>query len=189
MIQVKTERSDRIVQGDILGNVEFLEYAVEKEGVLELSRIVFPRAIVLTQDCDLEQDRRFRDDESKNDDKLLLSALVAPIYNVEHVYAGNHLSELDLRMTQVAERGSTGTFLRNNERPRYHYLEFPDSIPIVPSVIDFKHYFSANLLYLAEVKREAHICTVAELFREQITQRFSNFLARIGLPEPAAPAG
>lgn len=185
MTEIRVHQSTRVVQGDVIRNVEYLEYAVEREGVLELSRIVFPLAIVLTQDCDLEQDHRFREDESKNHDKLLFSVLVAPIYNVQHIYAGDHLSQLSLIMAQVPRKGSAGTFLKNNERPRYHYLEFPAETLIVPSVIDFKHYFSANLLYLIQLKKTSYVCTVAELFREDITQRFSNFLSRIGLPEPA----
>jgi hypothetical protein len=115
-----------------------------------------------------------------------MSVLMAPLYNVAHVYQGAHLSELDVRMEQVPNRGSTGNFLRNNERPRYHYLEFEDDVPIVPSVIDFKHYFSATVKYLMELKPTSYVGTVAPLFREDIAQRFATYLSRVGLPGPAA---
>lgn len=178
--QVQKADKNRLCQGDILRDVQWVEYVTEGSGVIEVARIVFPLAIVLTQDCDLEQDHRFRTETHTTQDKLLISVLMAPLYNVEHVYEGEHLSELGIKMEQVHKTKSPGRFLRNNERPRYHYLEFEEDVPIVPSVIDFKHYFSANVKYLLELKR---VCSVSPLFREDIAQRFAAYLARVGLPE------
>jgi hypothetical protein len=182
---VSTRTSDRICQGDILRDVECIESIEEREGEVRISRVVFPLVIVLTQDCDLEQDHKFRADPGKTQDKWLMSVLVAPLYNVEHVYKGEHLSELELKMEPITKGRSPGTFLRNNERPRYHYLEFPKRLPIVDSVIDFKHYFSAHILYLQELKRKPgkHVCTLDDLFRHDVSARFAAFLARVALPE------
>lgn len=181
---VQISKETRICQGDILRDVPWLEYVAEKQGIIEVSRIVFPLAIVLTQDCDLEQDYRFRSDDSKlTQDKWLMSVLLAPLYNIEHVYQGEHLSDLEIRMERIPKSGSTGNFLRNNERPRYHYLEFDDDVPIVPSVIDFKHYFSATVSFLVELKPSSYVRSVAQLFREDIAQRFASYLSRVGLPE------
>ena len=165
-----------------------MEYVAEKGGVIEVSKIVFPLVIVLTQDCDLEQDYRVRAAPEGNKDKWLISVLMAPLYNIEHVYKGEHLSELKIPMQVVPKTGNTGNFLRNNERPRYHYLEFAEGVPIVPSVIDFKHYFSANSEYLRRWKRKNFVCRVSELFREDVSQRFAAYLSRVGLPEIAVPA-
>lgn len=176
----------RVRQGDIIRDVEYIEYVLEESGIIEVSKIVFPLVIVLTQDCDLEQDYRFRWSRQvpKTQDKQLLSVLVAPLYNAEHVYQGEHLTELDMKMEHVPKKGTHGKFLKTNQRPRYHYLEFPDDLPIVPSVIDFKHYFSVNVKYLREIRKTNLVCRVSPLFREDISQRFASFLARIGLPEP-----
>lgn len=174
---------NRLSQGDILRDVHWVENVAEGNGQIEVSRVVFPLAIVLTQDCDLEQDHRFRHESRATQDKWLISVLMAPLYNIEHVYRGEHLSELGFRMEAVPKNGNTGNFLRNNERPRYHYLEFEDDVPIVPSVIDFKHYFSATVTYLMGRKPTAYICSIAPLFREDIAQRFAGYLARVGLPE------
>lgn len=149
--------------------------------------ILFPLVVVLTQDCDLEQQYSSRfgaqAQQRKNEDKWLISVLVAPLYNLQHVYLGEHLSKLELNMTPVPERGSAGDFLRTNRRPRYHYLEFAQGVPIVASVVDFKHYFSVSAEYLREAKRERFVCSVSQLFREEISRRFSSFLSRIGLPD------
>ena len=186
MIKVDKQASDRIHQGDIFKNVEHAEYAVEENGIVEVSMIVFPLVIVLSQDCDLEQDHNFRYKEPRptTQDKYLLSVLVAPLYNVEHFYSGEHLSELGLTMATFERRKekTANKSLKNNEIPRYHYLEFPDDIPIVPSVIDFKNYFSVNVQYVQKSKPQNFVCKVSELFREDICLRFANFLSRIGLP-------
>jgi hypothetical protein len=181
--KVLTTKESRLCQGDILRDVHWVEYVAESQGLIEVARVVFPLAIVLTQDCDLEQDHRFRSEPRSTQDKWLISVLMAPLYNVEHVYQGEHLSELGILMEKVPKTGNTGNFLRNNERPRYHYLEFDDDVPIVPSVIDFKHYFSATVTYLMGLKPTSYVCSVAPLFREDIAQRFAAYLARVGLPD------
>lgn len=184
MIKARVEPQERIVQGDIIGDVEFVEYVKEEDGILEVSKIVFPFIVVLTQDCDLEQDHSFRSDSSKpNQDKWLISVLVAPLYNAEHVYTGEHLSAINIKSQEISKKKTPGTLLRQNTNPRYHFLDFTDDILIVPSVVDFKHYFSVPVPYLREVKRKNFVCTVSELYREDLSQRFSAFLSRIGLPE------
>lgn len=193
-IQVKEENGEffivesRVSQGDIYQNVEFIESVNEENGIVEISKIVFPYIVVLTQDCDLTQDFKFRSDYSRTGDKLILSVLVAPIYNANHVCLGEHLTELDrvMRQIQVKGKGNKPTTewrnLVNNDNPRYHYLEFPNEVSIVPSIIDFKHYFSLNLEYLREIRETNFVCKVSELYREDISQRFASFLSRIGLP-------
>ena len=184
MVKVRTQNVSRVCQGDILRDVEHIEHVHEASGVIEVSKIVFPLVIVLTQDCDLEQDYRVRWSRKKvsNNDKMLFSVLVAPLYNVEHVYGGEHLSDLEMRMQTIIKNRTPGNSLRLNETARYHYLEFPDELQIVPSVIDFKHYFSVHITYLKRIKMRHFVCKVAELYREDISQRFANFLSRIGLP-------
>jgi hypothetical protein len=186
MIKILKETTKRICQGDILSEVELIESAeINDEGIVEISKVQFPYVIVLTQDCDLEQDydNRLKNPRA-NEDKHILSIIVAPLYNIEHVYQGEHLSELNLKMQQISNKPSKSDnkFLRNNQNPRYHYLEFPDTIPIVNSVIDFKHYFTVNNLYLRKKKETNYIGKVADLYREQISLRFANYLSRIGLP-------
>lgn len=184
MVRVKKERKPRLAQGDILRDVDHVEHVHERYGIIEISKVVFPLSIVLTQDCDLAQDYKFRCSKEKtaNQDKYLLSVILAPIYNLEHVYTGDHLSALGMKMNPIGRKGSPGNNLRNNETPRYHYVEFPEDIRVVPSVIDFKHYFTANVIYLKKHKRDNFVCQISELYREDISHRFSSYLSRIGLP-------
>lgn len=190
-VRVRKNRLGRVSQGDVFRDVECIEYVAERRGVLEVSKLVFPLVIVLTQDCDLAQDAGSRKRSAGllgNDDKKLLSVIVVPLYNAEHVFHGQHLSDLGYTMEPINKKRTPGTTLMQNERPRYHYLDFPADVPIVPSIADFKHYFSANVTYLERIRPKSFVCRLSELYREDLSQRFAAYLARIGLPEisPAA---
>lgn len=190
-VAVKTKRLRRVSQGDVFRDVECIEYVAEKRGVLEVSKLVFPLVVVITQDCDLEQDARYRALHTKppsNHDKRLFSVLVAPLYNAEHVFLGEHLSELGLTMAPINRKRTPGEMLVQNERPRYHYLDFPPGIPIVASIADFKHYFSVSVRYLEKTRASNFVCRLSALYREDLSQRFAAYLSRIGLPEVVAPA-
>jgi len=184
-VKIKNGKCSRISQGDILRNVEMIEYAIERGGEIEISRIEFPLVIVLSQDCDLKQDFDYRwgRPHRNTQDKYLISVLVAPLYNAEHVFGGNHLSELNLKMQDInSDSKSVKEKIKDNEIPRYHYVLFPNTVPIVPSIIDFKHYFSVNVEHLKKIKQTSFVCKASELYRERISQRFADFLSRIGLP-------
>jgi len=196
-VGVSNTKDNRVCQGDIIKNVKYIEKIAEVDDYLEVSMINFPYVIVLSQDCDLSEDYDFRYNKTKaheNQDKILISLLVAPLYTAEQVLAGDHLSELELPSTGKPmkmqdlrkEKGKKPTSRYNlmtlNEIPRYHYLKFPGSVTISDSFIDFKHYFSANVNYLEQLKEKNFVCKINELYREAISQRFSSYLSRIGLP-------
>jgi len=179
---------NKISQGDIYQNIEVIENIEETDKFVEIHKIIFPYVIILTQACDLAQDFNFRFNKKNTEDKILLSVLAAPIYTADHVSNGEHLSEIRKKPMQLIQTKSRGKITTNwnnliqNKTPRYHYLEFPKEVPIVPSIIDFKHYFSLNLEYLYKNKEKSFVCRISELYREDISQRFASFLSRIGLP-------
>lgn len=183
MINIKQEKEERLCQGDIIRDVRHIEHITERDGNLSISYIEFPYIVVLTQDCDLNQDYKFRTDKTcQTQDKFLLSVLVAPLYNAEHVFAGNHLSDIGITSEKINNTKTPGKRVTSNQDARYHYLEFPGKIGIVPLIIDFKHYFSVNHISLEILKKTKFACKVSELYREDISQRFSSYLSRIGLP-------
>jgi len=193
---------DRICQGDILKNVKYTESFNEIGDYYEVSMINFPLVVIISQDCDLNEDYQFRyeiPEKHKDHDKIMFSLLVAPLYTAVQVLNGDHLSLLDppntppgtenkMKMQDLrkenkpSEPKSVYAHMKNNEIPRYHFLRFPHSIQISDSFIDFKHYFSVNINYLEELKRDNFVCRIDMPYRELISQRFSNYLSRIGLP-------
>lgn len=179
-VVVNRRRLGRVSQGDVFRDVECIEYAIEKRGIVEVSKIIFPLVVVLTQDCDLEQDFNGRVKEKQNN--KLLSVLVVPLYNAEHVFTGEHLSDLQISGTTINKKRTEGMALMQNERPRYHYIDFPAQVPVVASIADFKHYFSVHTAYLEKIRPKNFICRLDDLFREDLSQRFAAYLGRIGLP-------
>ena len=69
----------------------------------------------------------------------------------------------------------------DNEIPRFHYLKFAEN-NMPELIVDFKHFFTINreVIYQNIDKR---LCSLDNLFKEKLSQRFSNFISRIGLPE------
>ena len=183
MVKTTSHAAGRIRQGDILRDVQYLSEASLAGGISQTDGAAFPLVIVLTQDCDLSQDFMCRHDKKRSQDKALISALVAPLYNAEHFYAGMHLSGRGIRSEPINKSKTQGTFLRNNQNPRFHYLEFPDDIELVAHVIDFKHYFSVSLARLEPARPSGYVCTLSQLYREDVSQRFASFLSRIALPD------
>ena len=177
----------QICQCDIFRNIEYIERAEEHEEFIAISKIVFPNVIILTQACDLQQDFWARisnkDRDEKKHDKYLISVLVAPLYNFEDFRNGEHLLQLKRKMViQGKIKGTTCSNIMKNENKRYHYLKF-DNDQIADSVIDFKHYFTVDVLYLYNLYEKSYVCSMECLYRELVLQRFANFLSRIGLPD------
>lgn len=194
MTKVTTQISSRINQGDIFRDIEYIENVLIENNEIKVSKIVFPLVVVLTQDCDLQQDSAYRIEDGQtpnSDNSRLFSVIVAPLYNEEMFLAGEHLNDnktITMKMTEIPKYGKKSKIttqynnLINNETPRYHYLEFPENVGIVNSVIDFKHYFTVNIDNLMKYKESRFVCKISELYRENVSQRFAFFLSRIGLP-------
>lgn len=169
--------SDRICQGDIFTDIEVLESFKVKGAQIILEKISFPFVVCLNQECDLENDFN---STSKKDTKLLHLA-IAPAFNFEDFLSGNHWAGI-FDNNDTAKRKDTKTkLIVDNEMPRFHYLKFKEA-QMPELIIDFKHFFTINrdLLYGQIDKR---FCSLDDLFKEKLSQRFSNFISRIGLPE------
>ena len=176
----------RICQGDIFRNVYFYERIKEiSQDELEIVKIMFPYIVVLSQDCDLNSDYfKFVKDE-----RNLLSVIVAPIYRAENIFEGNigniGLNITNIRMAFSKRYENVKKFVEGvnkSEFERYHCIYIED----IPYIIDFKHHFSVSISELMEKKRNnsdrQYIYSIPTLEREKLTQRFSNYLSRIGLP-------
>lgn len=190
------KNNNRLSQGDIYKNITYIEKVNSVDNYLEIQQIVFPNVVVLTQDCDIQQ---HLSDVDKSKSCQLFSVIVAPLYNIAHFVHGEHLSNLKIEgesfissKTKGKELLNTGIYVNskgisliNNEIPRYHVLDFSNENTELPiCVVDFKHYFSISADFLEKEKDNDFICTLNPLYRELLTQRFSNYLSRIGLPNP-----
>lgn len=182
---IDSAQATRVRQGDIYKDIPYYESYKEVSGNFELSIFEFPYVLVLTQDCDLEQNKtnRLNSNTEANGnlilDKHLISVIVAPLYNSEHLFSGEHLDLIGIKA--LKHSSDQKKLIKTNQNQRYHFIEFSESQTLPDSVIDFKHYFSISLEHL-ENNPDNFICGVSPIYRELISQRFSNYLSRIGLP-------
>lgn len=178
-------------QGEILTNVVELQIRLESIGsanfdsVYEANPIEHLFAIIVSQDCDLEQDFNYRYGDKGNDRNELPSLLLCQAEDVEEFMKSEKYRSLFVSKT------FKGNFKNNNEF-RYHFIqEIPAELSAVdrrlPELgIDFKRYFS---MPTAEVYHRINLdhtqrCSVLESpYRDQFSQRFYYFNNRIALPE------
>lgn len=177
-VYLRHER-ERLCQGDIFRDIEYIfDIKVTGESI-EFDTRKLPYIIVLTQDCDLESDHRNHTLIQSNQDKFLHSILVSPAYLAAQLREGTHLSDLELKMQYL----STGLWkpVKDNQNTRYHFLPANTDFQIPDLVVDFKHYYTMPKERL--VANTNYIGSLNELFRENLSHRFSHYLSRIGLPE------
>lgn len=185
-INKRYEKHDcaRGCQGDIIRDAKIR--GVVDGGTVE--EIALPYVILLTQDCDLEQSvKNSMTDESagtvSKNNQYLPNVLILPAFPGESVREGDHLKEL-FSITQDRITSDPWKRIRENNNDRYHFLPSCTAFQIPELIIDFKIYFS--ILYIELMKfynNGGYLGTINELFRERLSQRFSNYLSRIGLPE------
>jgi|GEM_PF-177769 len=173
----------RVCQGDILRDIDVIDsYTKDASGELEYDELTLPYIVVMTQDCDLDKDFKNRsEDKPEKHDKFLRTILVCPAYIASEFRDGNHLEDLKLKM----EKWDTKRFkqIKEQNNARYHFLDADQKLQVPELVIDFKHYYAIPRDTIDRMYPEHYLVTVNQLFREYLSQRFSNYLSRIGLPE------
>lgn len=171
---------ERICQGDILRDFEYLEYTPNSKKTGSGIEKNFPYLLVLSQDCDLDLDCKYRTNSKDNQDKFLFSILVCPGYLAEELREGTHLREYELKMQTIDKERWRN--IKNNQNPRYHFLKGEKTFQIPDLVLDFKHYYAILRDVLYDNFKDCYIGSINELFREALSQRFAYYLSRIGLP-------
>ncbi len=188
-------------QGDIYKNIRIindiiLEY--DSEGYLEKASIddaVYNYAVILTQECELEQDYSNRKDNSEyryyrrakqievKHDKYIPMILLAPAYLAETLKDGDHLiDEFELKMAKYG--GKDWAKIVTNENKRYHYLKTNANLNVPNLIIDFKHYFTISRdVFFDKYLNNSYLASITILYREELSRRFSSFISRIGIPD------
>lgn len=174
---------ERISQCDIFHDVTIVENIKVNGTDVELKTITFPYVICLNQDCDLNSDKR---DKEKNPDGnkncRLLHLIVAPLFIFDSFLEGTHWGGIFDPMPANNIKSTSGKKIMNNEDPRYHFLRFNAESNLPDMIIDFKHFFTISTEQMYD-NLSNRVCSVEELYREKICQRFAFFQSRIGLPD------
>ncbi len=173
-------RKTRICQGDLFRD---LLVSVGSGSGTEHLLANLDYAVVLTQDCDLEQDHRERIKKPVpiKKDKYIDTILICPAYGFDDFVDGTHIAG---RQMETFESGKLRDRIKANDvYKRYHYLSEDLDNGVVELVIDFKHFITAPRSLLYKKRKENYVTTINEIYREELSHRFANFLSRIGLPD------
>ena len=185
-IESKYEIHDcqRISQGDILRDIDFILVGDNEE----LLQVEFQYVIVITQDCDLQQGNNILSPDIKCDgdcrlfNQFLHSVLFIPAFPAELVRSGDYLESIyKIKANKI--NSALWKQLKQNQNPRYHFFDSDIDYQVPELVSDFKAYYSLPFNYFIKKHQKHYLATINELFRESLSQRFSNFLNRIGLPD------
>lgn len=181
--KVRIPIEERISQCDIFQDIEIVEGLKLEGTTMELKTIMFPYVICLNQDCDLLSDYRDKNNpQGTNKNCRLLHIVVAPLFNSDSFKMGTHWGTLFDSSSVIKEKETKWKKIMDNEDPRYHFLRFDGKSQLPDMIIDFKHFFTISTEFLYE-KMPQRLCSVEELYREKICQRFAFFQSRIGLPD------
>lgn len=178
--QYRQIRKARICQGDIFQDVLISigsgSNTIHIEANLEY-------AVVLTQDCDLQQDfdERTKRPKPEKGDKHIDTILICPAYPLEEFAKGTHIK--DRQMDTFNKDQINKKVKKNDVFKRYHYLaeDLDNGVPEL--VLDFKHFITAPRKFLYSQRKLNYVASINEIYREDLSLRFANFLSRIGLPD------
>lgn len=189
--------SNRPHQGSVYRNIKVIT-ATSAPGLekVKFSEWELPYVVALSQECDLALDHDLREtlnipegnnsdsDRDKKHDKLLLGVLVCPAYQAASFREGKHLDELHRVMESYASKDFS--LIKKNCNPRYHYLAKWTPLQVAELVVDFKHFFTVPVEQLRDEygTEEHYIARLKPLYREDLSQRCSAYLTRIGIPTP-----
>lgn len=162
----------RFCQWDILYNVDYNNTALKY-------------AVVLTQECDLEQDYGSFVEQGlwtlKNHDKFINNILICPAYVLDVFCKWKHIDEN--KQMRIIYDSDLKKIKNNDEQKRYHFLQWNDELKLPDLVLDFKNFITIPRDDLYAIYDDIYCCTINELFRENLSHRFCAFLSRIWLPE------
>jgi len=142
-------------------------------------RVHHPLAVILTQDCDLEQDFKARQGHVAAD-KQIPSLLFCEVATAEDLYG--FVKQTNKKLWDR---------IRINKDERYHFLQkvepgddaLGQGLPEMG--IDFKRYFTIptdELYRRVELSEAQRRCILQSPYLEHLSSRFAYYLSRVALP-------
>lgn len=184
----KGQLTDQICQGDIFQNVRYNYIDSEDDEGVNVIEFEFPMAIIISQACDVIAMEDIVNNKSGKPAKFMPSILMCPIYDKSASKSGDHIKEAFslLSLNIVEEPIYFKDDLKTADKDwhyRFHSLTIETGAEKVleNAIVDFKHYFTVPISYLISHKKD-RLLHLDDLFAEQITLKFSTYLARVAIP-------
>ena len=169
-------------QGEIISGVAQTKLALTSiKGDPVINVVQHPFAVLVTQDCDLEQDFTARQ-KVELSDKILPCLLFCEMATAQEALARS----ADNKLKQWERMG-----IPKNKNERFHFFQaVPSScdarqIGLPELVTDFKRYFTIptdELYKRIELEEAQRRCVLASPYLEHFSSRFAYFFARVALP-------
>lgn len=173
-------RKQRVCQGDIFQDLLITIGSGSDTLHIEAN---LKYAVVLSQDCDLQQDYDQRNKKTVLADKHVDTILICPAYSLEDFAQGKHVEG---RQMETFNGKQLPKLRGNDTMKRYHYLSEDIDSGVPELVLDFKHFLSAPRSILYAQRKSKYVTTINEIYREALSLRFANYLSRIGLPDESS---
>lgn len=184
--------SQRIVQGDLLRDINFVIPLGNEGGDILNSQVTLPYIIVISQDCDLFQGITEKVDYTSimnievstpkiNFNQLIPSIIFSPAFNSQHLREGIHLKDL-FNVSPESINSERWKLIKQNSNERYHFLTKDIDHQVPELVVDFKIYFTLPTSWFILNHRTHYLTTLNEIYREDFSRRFYNYHSRIALP-------
>ena len=184
----KSQLTDQICQGDIFQNVRYNYIDSEDDEGVNVIEFEFPMAIIISQACDVIAMEDIVNNKSGKPAKFMPSILMCPIYDKSASKSGDHIKEAFslLSLNIVEEPIYFKDDLKTADKDwhyRFHSLTIETGAEKVleNAIVDFNHYFTVPISYLISHKKD-RLLHLDDLFAEQITLKFSTYLARVAIP-------
>lgn len=167
--------------GTVLKDLTLLQPNIESEAIDEI-KLKF--AVVMSQACDIAQYQR-QQDKLNN---YLPNILILPLYLFEDFAQRKHIAISNTQEEILSKKQREKYQDRNNGNidKRYHYIHsqsFISKVEQIELITDFKHYYTISYNLLERQLEDCYFGLLKDLYKEQLSQRFCNYLSRIGLPD------
>lgn len=184
----KSKLADQICQGDIFQNVRYSYIDSEDDEGVNIVEYEFPMAIIISQACDVVAMEQVAINKSGKPAKFMPSILMCPIYDKTASKTGDHIKDafeqLSIKVVEEPICFKDDLNIASKDwHYRFHMLTIKSDAENVleNAIIDFKHYFTVPISYLISHKHD-RVLHLDNLFAEQITLKFSTYLARVAIP-------
>lgn len=183
----RTDKQGPFRQGEIITSVPDYLVSSKDDGGVDVQVLNHPYAIIVTQDCDLEQDFRLRAEKKMNHFRVQRNLLLCEVWLASDVRQYERDGD-----TFKANRALWGDIQKNKDE-RFCFLEeVPADIDLAGEglpelVVHLRATFSIlteEAYSLASRGSLVRRCKLRSPYLEHLSQRVAGYLCRVALPEP-----
>ena len=195
----KNSIETQLCQGDIFSHVKYAYIDNEEADIVNVIEMEFPFAMIISQACDVIAMEKIVREKRGKSTKLMTSILMCPIIDGTMLKNGAYAEDFftEFQISKVTSKkdedrvydGKDKAIAERDWHYRFHLFKAycyeagkSKELLFDSMFFDFKQYFTVPITYLLKNKKN-RICTLEELYAEQITLKFATYLSRVAMPD------